>query len=416
MRRIIIILFLLGLSVNPIFAKKVALLIGVGNIPENTLHTKEDILTMKSLVRGKFDIISIEDSQATYKNVKSALKKLYTLKKSDTVLFYYSGHGCRAYGSVDEKDSKDEFLMLSGVKYRDDGFTIKSGIMLDDELNYHFSKIKAKKIILFDCCHSATMYKSLSPIGSKYSKTFETIFTLGYKKNPLYFRHKVNNFIKLSACLDSQQSEDSPKGGIFTLTLQKVLKERGNIPFSQLINEIKNSLHPVAEKYGRAGNYVPNMDAKNINPKKTYTKDIFAIKKPRKYNTLEDYLNTKNALTLSLQTGVNRFSIGDNPIFKSTLKDSKNHLYLLEVDNNNYKTLAHTTVDKCMKDGEKRVCYFENIISSVPFGESKVYLISTPHPLDINRKSYGKDFRETLKSQLKHVPFKVGKVSVFAVP
>jgi len=130
-RIFIVLLFI----VNLIWAKKVALLIGVGNIPRYELHTKEDIETMSRLIDGKFDkIIFIEDSKATYKNVKSALEELYSLKKSDTLLFYYSGHGCRAFGSVDEKDSKDEFLMLYGVKYKKgDSFTIKSGIMLDDE-------------------------------------------------------------------------------------------------------------------------------------------------------------------------------------------------------------------------------------------------------------------------------------------
>lgn len=415
MKKVIIILLLIA-TINPLLAKEVALLIGVGNIPNYELHTKEDIVTMKKLLGNKFNIISIEDSKATYQNIKATLEGLVTLKKEDTFLFYYSGHGCRAFGSVNEADSKDEFLMLSNVKYGKDNTIIKSGIMLDDELNYYLSKIKAKKIILFDCCHSETIYKSVSKIGSKYSKTFETIYALGYKKNPLFSKSKINNFIKLSACLDYEQSEDSPKGGIFTLTLQKVLKESGNISFSKLIDEIKKNLHPVALAHNRAGDYIPNMHSKTMNPKKVYTKDIFALSKPPKKDTLEDYLNSKIGLNLLVHGETDKFAIGDMPVFISTVKESKNHLYLIEVDNNHYQTLASTTVDKCIKSDGMRECVFEDSVSSVPFGESKVYLISTPHPLNINKKSYKKDMKERLKSQLKTSKFEVGKVSVFAVP
>jgi len=418
MRNIFTVLFLVIVIINPIFAKKIALLVGVGNIPNNRLHTKEDIANMKKLLTNKFEIISLEDNKANYENLKSKLEEMSKLNKSDTFLFYYSGHGCRAFGSVGERDSKDEFLMLSGVKYANDNITIKSGIMLDDELNYHFSNIKAKKIILFDCCHSQTMYKSISPIGSRFSKNIELIFKLGYKKNPLYSKPKIKDFIKLSACMDYEQTEDSPKGGIFTLTLQKVLKESGNIPFSKLISEIKKSLRSVAREYGRAGDYVPNMSAKNINPNKIYTKDIFALPKTFKKNTLEDYLNShKNRINLSINGTTDKFAIGDTPIFVSTLKESKNHLYLLEVDNNSYQLLEATTVDRCIKAEGKRECIFRNSVSSTPFGESKVYLISTRYPLNISTKrGYGKDFKETLKSQLKNSSFEVGRVSMFAVP
>ncbi len=419
MRSIFTVLFLLIVTINPIFAKKIALLVGVGNIPNNRLHSKEDIVTMKKLLANKFKIISLEDDKANYKNLKSILEEMSKLKKSDTFLFYYSGHGCRAFGSVDEKDSRDEFLMLSGVEYAKDSLTIKSGIMLDDELNYRLSKIKAKKIILFDCCHSQTMYKSISPIGSKFSKNIGVIFKLGYKKNPLYSKYKIKNFIKLSACMDDEQTEDSPNGGIFTLTLKRVLQKSGNISFSKLIREIKNNLHSVAKENGRAGDYVPNMSVKNINPNKIYTKDIFVLPKTSKRDTLEDYLNShKNRINLSIHGGTDKFAIGDTPIFVSTLKESKNHLYLLEVDNNNYQLLEATTIDKCVKsDNNRRECIFRNSVSSTPFGESKIYLISTKYPLNISTKrGYVKDFQETLKSQLKNTSFKVAKVSVFSVP
>jgi len=416
MKKINTLFFLLMVIINPIFAEKVALLIGVGNIPNNTLHTKEDIATMTSLIGQKYDrVIFLEESNATYKNIKSTFEDLYTLKKSDTLFFYYTGHGCRAFGSVDENDSKDEFLMLSDVTFKEDNITIEGGIMLDDELNYHFSKIRAQKIILFDCCHSQSMYKSISPAGTKYSKTFETIFKLGYPKNPLYSKGKNSNYIKLSACLDHQQAEDSPKGGIFTLTLQKVLKEQGNLSFSKLIEEIKNNLHPVALEHGRSGDYIPNINAKTMNPDKFYAKDIFALAEPSKKETLESYLNSKNNLKLLIHGETDKFPLGDIPILVSTLKDSKNHLYLLEVDNNNYRQLASTTVDQCLKLGDKRECTFRDTVSSMPFGRFKIYLLSTPYPLKIEKDSYKKDFRETLRSQLKNVPFEVGKVAIYTV-
>ena len=86
------------------------------------------------------------------------------------LLFYYSGHGSYTDDrSGDETDGQDETIVLSNG--------IENHFYLDDNLNKHFNSIGARKLIVFDSCHSGTAFKAFGDkpkpksISSKLSGT-----------------------------------------------------------------------------------------------------------------------------------------------------------------------------------------------------------------------------------------------------
>ena len=404
--KLILVIVAMTLLQTPIFAQKVAMLIGVGNIKNNPLNTDLDLETMKSLLGDSYDkIITLKDNQATYNNVKNTLIDFYSLKSTDTLLFYYTGHGSRAYGGFEEKDKKDEFLMLSGynIKYPN---IITNRVMIDDEFNYHFSKIKAKKIILYDCCHSQTQNKGLSS-NKRVIKSMETVFKLKQPKNQTYLNAKMSNYIKLSACLDEEEAEDSLSGGIFTLTLKYILEKNSNISFDNLIKEIKNNLVKVANKYDRAGNFTPNLSSDLLSPKNFKTGDAFAIKLDNKSKSLEEFLNSRmGGFEFKIHSNKKEFRLYEDIILTSSHKSDDNYLYMIEVKNEKYKLITQKKLSECTN----QKCIFRDIISSKPLGRSNIYLISTQKPLHLVGSLRDKNLVESLKSQLKHQSFKVQKV------
>ena len=390
-----------------IFAQKVAFLIGVGKEYNPVLNTHKDIKIMQSLIGNSYDkVIILKDSDATYKNVKNTLINFYSLKSTDTLLFYYTGHGSRAYGGFEEKDKKDEFLMLSGYNIKSPNI-ITNKVMIDDEFNYHFSKIKAKKILLYDCCHSQTQNKSLSSNKSRYIKSTGIIFDLKQSKNQTYLNANMSNYIKLSACLDTEEAEDSDDGGIFTLTLKDILENNSNISFDTLIQDIKDNLKRVAKIHARSGNFSPNISSDLLSPKNFITKDIFAIKSNNQTKSLEEFLNAKiGGFKFKIHSNKKEFGLYEEVILTSSHNSNNKYLYMIEVKKDRYKLITKKNLSEC----KNQKCIFRDIISKEPLGRSNIYLISTQKPLRLVDSLRNKDLVESLKSQLKHQSFKVGMV------
>jgi len=411
MKKILFITLFLGMMNYPLMAKKVAFLVGVGNVSP-LLNTNKDIETIKSLLAKGYEIIELQDDNASYTKLRSTFEELYKLDEDDTLFFYYTGHGSRFYHGSREKDNLDEFLVLSSMKI--EGNEISGGVMMDDELNYHFSHIKAKKILFFDCCHSETMKKGIgSTVKSWYpkGKSGEILYRK-FDIDPSYDRAINENFINLSAARDDEESEDSDNGGIFTLTLKKVLKDKGDIPFSELMNEIKNNLLYVARKNHTSGDFMPNMDSNRMNPKSFRTKEIFAVvSKPTPLTSkesLEHYLNSKKGgISLKIESKQEEYPLGDSITFYTHLEQQRGYLYLLEVKKEKYSIVAKKKVENCKSNGAKKECLFSNLASMLPLGRTNVYLIYSKNPLDIS-KNHTKGFSESLKSQLKHQNFEVG--------
>ena len=114
----------------------------------------------------------------------------------------------------DEEDGQDESIVLSNgnMDYH----------YLDDELNYRLNKIKAKKMFLFDSCHSGTANRGKSKFVAK---TIPTSKVQVFKSKDLHSGKEIKDgeFVIFSASMDNEQSRASETGSLFTNELYKLL-------------------------------------------------------------------------------------------------------------------------------------------------------------------------------------------------
>lgn len=171
----------------------------------------------------------LQNSQATKENVLSAFDKALSTNP-DLIIFYYSGHGGHAqFSHTTEKDNEDEFLCLYDT-------------YLLDDLIWEKLIVKSKRIhLIFDCCHSETMFKT-----SNIKMTFESQIDI-YSKNMNSFANSRDvidlnqsvNMLVWSGCPDSSYSYGNSNGGLFTNTLLKQFNR--NKTYWQLWKEIDAS-------------------------------------------------------------------------------------------------------------------------------------------------------------------------------
>lgn len=195
--------------------------------------------------------------QATRKNVLNHVgQAAKTLKKGDTFLFTYSGHGGQLPDrNHDESDALDETWCLY------------DGEVIDDEINVLFTKFAegVRIFMLSDSCHSGTVnraaYRALRSTGvlSMLTDTVETerlaapphfkdmpagIAMRTYRDNKAMYDAIMAKLPKedpvpsikatvllISGCQDNQFSSDGAFNGLFTANLLRVWnsgKFRGN--------------------------------------------------------------------------------------------------------------------------------------------------------------------------------------------
>lgn len=157
---------------------------------------RKDCNNMKSLLKKYAKTqLSFVDAQATVDKVSAALEMGV---QTPLCIFYYSGHGGSVGGSTDstEIDGHDEFICLF-----DQG-------MMDDDIWDIVSQAKGRVVLIFDCCHSGTMYRG--PIS----------FNRARRK--LKATSKLPGNVQIlcwSGCPDNTYSYGSNAGGYFTNTL-----------------------------------------------------------------------------------------------------------------------------------------------------------------------------------------------------
>lgn len=155
----------------------------------------KDTDSMKELL-SKYtkDITVLKDKQATSKNVVDAISKVV---KNDFAIIYYSGHGGSAYtGNPEEADKTDEFLCCYDTS------------LIDDKIWELICKSKGRVFLIFDCCHSETMYRSP---GMTFGKAVYRMSASSRSTTP--------NMLCWSGCPDDSYSYGSAYGGYFTLAL-----------------------------------------------------------------------------------------------------------------------------------------------------------------------------------------------------
>lgn len=152
------------------------------------------------------NIVTLIDSDATIKNFSDAVNDAV---KNDLAIIYYSGHGGSFVAGDEltkyEIDGVDEFLCLYDGGYR------------DDNIWNLIIKSKGRVMLIFDCCHSATMFRTTN---------FKNMFGLVRTVKP--------NMLCWSGCPDNTYSYGDSFGGKFTNTILKYFKF--NLTYNELWN------------------------------------------------------------------------------------------------------------------------------------------------------------------------------------
>ena len=407
MRRLLLIGLLLT---NMVWADYFALLVETAS--GGSINSDKDIITMKRLLGDKYKITVINEAEATSGNIRKRLKKFVKdLSPTDTFLFYYSGHGDRfATGDEHESDSRDDFLLTSDAECTSK--TTVVNVLMDDELNYLYSQIEARKVIIIDACHSADMQKGVIEDRVKRFKGCGKGFVKrGFKVNPSWGEAENRNFLHFGAAQEKESALGSPNGGEFTLALEKVIKERGNISFAQLEQEVQNRLE----------DFNPSISSHStIKKSQLYTKDIFVIATTPKQETLKALLdNQSNILNVTTQKRLNSYKVGRPITIKGYLSSTKN-IYLLELKGeNDFKIISSKPKCIYVKERQKEMCQFDKLRATTPTGDSTVYMIQTEKPLNFGATKASivtdEDFDTDtvpLLQQLQNMSFEMGRVMI----
>jgi hypothetical protein len=386
------------------------------------IKSDKDIITMKRLLGSRYEIRVLNNPEATSTRLRAELEQVaLEVNPNDIFLFYYSGHGGRFLrGDSREDDTHDDFLATKDVRCNRDAVV---GVMVDDELNYLYSKIKAKKVIMIDACHSQTMYKGI--MDGETSKAFKGcgsiygVLKRGFKIEPKFKNAQADNFIHLGASKENENADGSMEGGIFTLAIERVLREQGNISFDRLIKEVRKNIKPIATRLGAVGAFTPSIVQKGLSKELIYTGDIFELPKPkpkkRKISLQEMLNNHLGGIDLQLQEEKSYFKYFERIILKAKIEDRYSYIYLLEMlDRNNYKMLKETDSNECIPipNQNRRVCQFTDLIASAPFGESLVYMVVSSKPFEFRPNKTITIFdADTITQEIEKERFDVGQVS-----
>ena len=211
-------------------AKKEALLVGVSNYggdPKNDLIGIDlDIDKMKRLFGGfGFDDIKVLYNRDSLKIGDYLKEYAKNLNSNDTFALYYSGHGSYISDkNGDEIDKRDEVLVLS------DG--VDNIPFVDDDLNYFLNAIKARKLIIFDSCHSGTVNKGgYSSVKAKTLPSNQLKVSLDTLGKGLKIGREIEggDYIVLSASKDSEESLATTNGSLFTNEIYRLLSSQNSL-------------------------------------------------------------------------------------------------------------------------------------------------------------------------------------------
>ena len=421
-------IFIFTLFTTLVFGRSDALVVGV-EIYQNPNIKKLsgvslDIDNIKRVLTTlnvpKRNIVTLEKHNATLGQVRRAFKNyIYSRKnnRKNLFIFYFSGHGLQVKDvSHDEKDGLDEASVLYDAST--DNGSISGGILLDDELYTWLSKIKSKKVLIFDKCHSDSSYRDIAI--KPYEKVLRGKFHLSSRflkdiKALPTIENALTDIIVISATKDKEIAEDSPLGGLFTQSLvQGVVynkaKKYGSITLGGLEDFCNDSVCTIATKIRKnffgadriRGAFHPrfrpysyqNTTLKNIFNIKAY-KPIWEQNKKRKKpissflleNTLDRVANNrkiKSKLLNNKKIYYNRESVSIK--FTST---QQGYLNVLVARKDKYKLFTEKAIK--IRANKKYIfpeSFYPNkpLRAVAPFGETKVYLILSRQPWNIGKE------------------------------
>jgi metacaspase-1 len=235
-----------ALGAGALDARPRALLIGVGDVPNNALPAIDlDIDNMRKVATvmgfAPGDIKVLFNEQATYANVRQALSTWVRagVGPDDRVLIYFSGHGTRVPDpSPGNVGGVDDALVLHDVRRaRIDGRATLKNVLIGHEFGAALAAIPSHDVlVLVDACHSGTATRTLTlgnrrlGVGSGYMKFYAYPgMPTGTTRGLRALSSGEENYAALSAARDDEFAVGTEQGGLFTLgvveTIQSASRE-----------------------------------------------------------------------------------------------------------------------------------------------------------------------------------------------
>lgn len=178
----------------------------------------KDVSTMASVFRksaNNFDITQLVDKQAT---VADFTKAVANAVKKDLAIIFYSGHGgqdtSHALGKANlEDDNINEFICLYDKPF------------LDDNIWHLISQSRGRVVCIWDCCHSATMFRTVELTKKKKINDFSGFKFERPKTLLAGARDSGFSLWNLSGCPDNTYSYGSDAGGMLTNTIERYARD-----------------------------------------------------------------------------------------------------------------------------------------------------------------------------------------------
>lgn len=161
--------------------------------------------SMASLLARYGNVQLLQNGGATISSVSAAMKAGAEKK---LFIFYYSGHGGQG------KDAKGQ----NGVS---EYLCLNNGPLHDYDIWNIVSQAKGRVVMVFDCCHSATMFRDQS---SEPEEPFDNAgFSFSMLQGPLALGEV--NLLVWSGCPANSYSYGDANGGVLTNGLRKGFSE-----------------------------------------------------------------------------------------------------------------------------------------------------------------------------------------------
>jgi len=320
------------------FAKKEALIVGVADYKETNSDLPGidiDVKNMNTLLKSLGFKVRVLINDQSMELEKYLQMYSHSLDNKDTFVFYFSGHGSYIVDqNGDERDGQDETIVLSDGK--------NDYHYLDDELNYRLNQIKAKKMILFDSCHSGTANRGESNLKAK---TIPAGNVLLYNKaTDINAQKKEGEFIVFSASKDKEQSRASQSGSLFTSELYTILSSKeGKVKtFSTLQNETtinivnrckRSKVNPHHPNLSASDDRLKQMSILNyLEIEKKLEPEIIEIKKRDLQSELNFLFDDDTLPKLTLLNMQKKYRVGEKVSFSFDTNGLEGYLTILYVE------------------------------------------------------------------------------------
>lgn len=342
--------------------KKLALIIGISDYAPGTNNDLDGIERDTSKMRKLFEswgfkVQTLYDSQAM-KIIDYLEDYAKQLNENDFFTFYYSGHGShKPDENGDETDGQDETLVLSDGNVNEH--------LLDDTLYAEFNKIKAKKMIFLDSCHSGTAFRSIgSKVKAKSISPDDVTETL---QAPTKMRGlsigstnskdilEGSDYIVFSAAQDNEESLATPIGSLFTnaiyqtftdpkyinaplqnidgVLIKDVLayaKQTNSTPHHPEINFSDSSIK--SKSLNNFLNTTTTLNNKITQAQKRPKQQIVSDKKSSLEKTLDSMIDNNQVKKMSINYQKTRYNTGESVQFTINTKGDRGYLTIFYMD------------------------------------------------------------------------------------